>query len=114
MIYRFSKIESGHLELDLTPTNPFIDLRSAMTIFKSQASQKNISFIVNIDSSINECLLMDKLRVIQILTNLVNNAIKFTPEDGTVDMYAKLVSREESRDRILFSVTDTGIGIPQR
>jgi len=48
---------------------------------------------------------LDKLRVIQILTNLVNNAIKFTPEDGTVDMYAKLVSREKGRDRILFSVT---------
>ncbi len=46
-ILDFSKIESGHLELDLTPTNPFIDLRSAMTIFKSQASQKNISFIVH-------------------------------------------------------------------
>ena len=112
-ILDFSKIESGHLELDLTPTNPFIDLRSAMTIFKSQASQKNISFIVNIDSSIHECLLMDKLRVIQILTNLVNNAIKFTPEDGTVDMCAKLVKRDGDRDRILFSVTDTGIGIPK-
>jgi len=112
-ILDFSKIESGHLELDLTPTNPFIDLRSAMTIFKSQASQKNISFIVRIDPSINECLMMDKLRVIQILTNLVNNAIKFTPEDGTVDMSAKLVKREKNRDRILFSVTDTGIGIPK-
>ncbi len=112
-ILDFSKIESGHLELDLTPTNPFIDLRSAMTIFKSQASQKNISFIVNIDSSINECLLMDKLRVIQILTNLVNNAIKFTPEDGKVDMSAKLVDRVGEVDRILFSVEDSGIGIPE-
>jgi len=112
-ILDFSKIESGHLELDLTPTNPFIDLRSAMTIFKSQASQKSISFIVNIDSSINECLLMDKLRVIQILTNLVNNAIKFTPENGTVNMSAKLIERKQNRDKILFSVTDTGIGIPK-
>ncbi len=112
-ILDFSKIESGHLELDLTPTNPFIDLRSAMTIFKSQASQKSISFIVNIDSSISECLLMDKLRVIQILTNLVNNAIKFTPEDGRVDMSAKLLEKSDGRERILFSVEDTGIGIPE-
>ncbi len=110
-ILDFSKIESGHLKLDLTPANPFIDLRGAMTIFKSQATQKNISFIVNIDSSISECLIMDKLRVIQILTNLVNNAIKFTPEHGTVDMSAKLISSENNIERILFSVTDTGIGI---
>jgi PAS domain S-box-containing protein len=112
-ILDFSKIESGHLDLDLTPANPFIDLRSAMTIFKSQATQKNISFIVNIDSSISECLIMDKLRVIQILTNLVNNAIKFTPEHGTVDMSAKLLSRDKQKERILFSVVDTGIGIPK-
>jgi len=84
-----------------------------MTIFKSQATQKNISFIVNIDSSISECLIMDKLRVIQILTNLVNNAIKFTPEHGTVDMSAKLLSRDKQKERILFSVVDTGIGIPK-
>ena len=110
-ILDFSKIESGHLKLDLTPANPFIDLRGAMTIFKSQATEKNISFIVNIDSSISECLIMDKLRVIQILTNLVNNAIKFTPEHGTVDMCARLISREDSIEKIMFSVTDTGIGI---
>jgi len=112
-ILDFSKIESGNLKLDVTATNPFIDLRSAMTIFKSQATQKNISFIVNIDSSISECLIMDKLRVIQILTNLVNNAIKFTPENGTVDMSAKLISSVNGKEKILFSVTDTGIGIPQ-
>ncbi len=110
-ILDFSKIESGHLKLDLIPANPFIDLRGAMTIFKSQATQKNISFIVNIDSSISECLVMDKLRLIQILTNLVNNAIKFTPEHGTVDMSAKLISSEDNREKIIFSVTDTGIGI---
>ncbi len=56
---------------------------------------------------------MDKLRVIQILTNLVNNAIKFTPEDGKVDMSAKLVDRVGEVDRILFSVEDSGIGIPE-
>ncbi len=110
-ILDFSKIESGHLELDLIPTNPFIDLRGAMSIFKSISAKKHISFIVNIDASINECLIMDKLRVVQILTNLVNNAIKFTPEGGTVDMSVKLVSSDEYREKIIFLVNDTGIGI---
>ncbi len=112
-ILDFSKIESGHLELDLIPTNPFIDLRGAMSIFKSIATKKNISFIVNIDASISECLIMDRLRVVQILTNLVNNGIKFTLEGGTVEMSVKLISSDEHREKILFSVNDTGIGIPK-
>ena len=112
-ILDFSKIESGNLELDLIPTNPFIDLRGAMSIFKSIATKKHISFIVNIDASISECLIMDRLRVVQILTNLVNNAMKFTPEGGTVDMSVKLISSDEDREKILFVVNDTGIGIPK-
>ncbi len=112
-ILDFSKIESGHLELDLIPSNPFIDLRGAMSIFKSIATKKHISFIVNIDASISECLVMDRLRVVQILTNLVNNAIKFTPEGGTVEMSVKLISSDEHREKILFLVNDTGIGIPK-
>jgi len=112
-ILDFSKIESGHLELELIQTNPFIDLRNAMHVFKAQAAQKEISFIINIDSKVSECLMMDRLRVIQILTNLINNAIKFTPENGTVELCIKAVSKDENYAKILFSVKDTGIGIPK-
>lgn len=112
-ILDFSKIESGHLELELIETNPFIDLRNAMHVFKAQAAQKEISFIINIDSKVSECLMMDRLRVIQILTNLINNAIKFTPKNGTVELCIKAVSKDENYAKILFSVKDTGIGIPK-
>jgi len=112
-ILDFSKIESGHLELDLIPTNPFTDIRNAMHIFKSQASQKDISFIVNIDSTIHECLMMDRLRIIQILTNLINNGMKFTPQHGTVEMSIKSLSSSNTKETILFCVKDTGIGIPK-
>jgi len=112
-ILDFSKIESGHLELDPIATNPFTDLRNAMNIFKSQAGEKDISFIINIDSSISECLIMDRLRVVQILTNLINNALKFTPKNGTVEMSMKSIEVSENREKILFSVKDTGVGIPK-
>jgi len=114
-ILDFSKIESGHLELDCIDTNPFIDLQNALNIFKSQAAKKNISFIIHIDSSINECITMDKLRIVQILTNLINNALKFTPEDGTVELSVKSIKYDSSSniETILFSVQDTGIGIPE-
>jgi len=112
-ILDFSKIESGYLELDLIATNPFTNLRNAINIFKSQAREKDISFIINIDSSISECLIMDRLRVVQILTNLINNALKFTPQNGTVEMSMKSIAIVKNREKVLFSVKDTGIGIPK-
>jgi len=112
-ILDFSKIESGNLELDLTLTNPFTDIRNSMAIFKSEAAKKEVSFIISIDSTISECLLMDKLRIIQILTNLVNNAIKFTPNKGKVEIFIKSISKIDNQERILFAVKDTGIGIPK-
>jgi len=112
-ILDFSKIESGNLELDLVSTNPFTDIRNSMAIFKSQAIQKEISFIINIDSNISECIMMDRLRIIQVLTNLINNAIKFTPNNGTVEMSIKSISKNQHQERILFMVQDTGIGIPK-
>lgn len=107
----FSKIESGHLELDLTNVNPFIDLRNSISIFSSKAREKNISFQINIDSAIKECIRIDELRVTQVLSNLINNAIKFTPEDGVICIDLSHHSMSNNKEVILFSVSDTGIGI---
>ncbi|QOR61957.1 response regulator [Sulfurovum sp. ST-21] len=108
----FSKIKSGHLVLDLLDINPFIELRNAITIFSSKAREKNISFQVNIDSSIKECIKVDKLRITQILGNLISNAIKFTPEGGVISVDLSHHSMVGDKEVILFSVSDTGIGIP--
>jgi len=110
-ILDFSKIESGHLKLDLTEVSPFIDLKNALTIFFSKCREKNLSFELNIDNSIAECIQLDKLRITQVLNNLINNAIKFTPEQGTVSVEIKRVDTNENKQRLLFSVSDTGIGI---
>jgi PAS domain S-box-containing protein len=112
-ILDFSKIESGNLELDLVETNPFVDIRNAMHIFKSQAAKKEISFIINIDSEISECLFMDRLRIVQILTNLINNALKFTQNNGSVEFCLKSMAKSKDKETLLFSVQDTGIGIPK-
>ena len=112
-ILDFSKIESGHLALDLIATNPFTDVGNALNIFRANAREKEISFIVHIDASIHECLKMDGLRVIQILTNLINNAIKFTANEGTVEFSVKSICVEKNREKLRFSVQDTGIGIAE-
>lgn len=109
----FSKIESGHLKLDYVQINPFTDLIKSMAIFTEKAREKHISYLINIDSEISECLKMDKLRVTQILTNLINNAIKFTPEHGTIEVRLDRVKHTVKQESILFSVRDTGIGIPE-
>jgi len=112
-ILDFSKIESGKLELDYVPTNPFVDLRDAIAIFYGKAREKNISLQITIDPNIGECLMMDHLRVTQILTNLINNAIKFTPENGVVAVDIVSLGCTENKESVQFSVRDTGIGIPE-
>lgn len=110
-ILDFSKIESGHLELDLIEVNPFIDLRNSISLFKSKAREKEISYLVDIDPTISECLMMDQLRVTQVLTNLINNAIKFTPFNGTIHIEIQRIPSDDGQEHVFFGVTDTGIGI---
>ena len=110
-ILDFSKIESGHLELHMTNVNPFIDLRNSISIFSSEAREKNISFTANIDSSLKESIRIDELRVTQVLSNLISNAIKFTAGNGRISIDISHLSTQENKEVILFSVSDTGIGI---
>ena len=112
-ILDFSKIEAGHLQLDLTEVNPFVDFRNALDIFSSKCREKHISFQIRIDAHISECIVLDKLRVTQVLNNLINNAIKFTPEQGVISVEMTRLSSTKNKEKILFSVTDTGIGIPK-
>jgi len=112
-ILDFSKIESGNMELDFSSMNPFIELTSILKIFKPLAKNKDISFVLNMDSSMSECLIIDKLRVTQILTNLINNALKFTPKEGTVMVSIVSEKINANQEKILFSVEDSGIGIPE-
>ncbi|KIM09949.1 MAG: hypothetical protein KU29_01485 [Sulfurovum sp. FS06-10] len=110
-ILDFSKIESGHLELDLMPVNPFIELRNSISLFRSKAREKEISYLVDIDPTISECLMMDELRLTQVLSNLINNAIKFTPFNGTIHIEMQRIPSNDGKENIFFGVTDTGIGI---
>jgi CheY-like chemotaxis protein len=112
-ILDFSKIEQGKLELNFTEVNIFIDFYRAISIFKAKVLEKHLLYRVFIDPNISESLLMDELRVTQVLTNLINNAIKFTPNGGEVYVEIERLKVEKDRELISFSVTDTGIGIEE-
>lgn len=110
-ILDFSKIEAG--KLDISPVN--FSLRDEIPGFLSplalKASLKKLEMVFYLESNVPDSLFADMHRFQQIISNLVSNAIKFT-ERGEVVIKAQLESADEDEAVLLFSVTDTGIGIP--
>lgn len=109
-ILDFSKIESGKLTIENTPADIQQILKNVYDLLKISAKNKHLDFSYSFDSNIPPSLLCDPLRLNQILINLVGNAIKFT-ESGSVQFAARLMSTEGRKNRLLFTVKDTGIGI---
>lgn len=91
-------------------THQIID--KASQVVSSLAHQKGIEFFVKIDPQIRKSYLSDAARLEQVLINLLNNAVKFTPK-GYVLLQLDLVAKIEQKSRIRFSVKDTGIGIDE-
>jgi signal transduction histidine kinase/ActR/RegA family two-component response regulator len=111
-ILDFSKIEAGKLEFENVDFN-LKDLISNIRLSLLQkATEKNIQLKLMVDEDLPDAVIGDPVRLGQILTNLVSNAIKFT-ETGKVTISATLSSFDKENSLIDFEVTDTGIGIPQ-
>lgn len=111
-ILDFNKIDAGKVEFenDHVVIKDFIE--GIVFSQKSVAAHKGIKLHCNIDNAIPEVLVLDKTRFIQILTNLVGNAIKFT-EKGSVMVRVTNMIQAKNSCRLLFEVVDTGIGIPK-
>ena len=111
-ILDFSKIEAGKMDLIIAPyqLSSLINDIHNMTLFKAQ--DKGLAFNVEVDPSTPDELSGDEIRVRQILTNLLNNAVKFT-DKGTVDLKVRCRKQEEGKILLILSVWDTGIGIKQ-
>lgn len=110
-ILDFSKIEAGKLELDLQPTVVSELLESISEVIRFDLEQKQLKLEISVDSEIPEVVLLDPIRVKQILLNLLSNAIKFTVT-GTIKLKLKFKRRINTQTlQMRFSVIDTGIGI---
>jgi signal transduction histidine kinase/DNA-binding response OmpR family regulator len=109
-ILDISKIDAN--KLDLIPVVfDFRDLiESVANTFALRAEKKGLEFICHIDDKIPQLLEGDNIRIQQILTNLIGNAIKFT-ETGEVVVQCSLKNRSKRNSKLLISVRDTGIGI---
>ena len=111
-ILDFSKIEAGKLELEIIWTDIIDLIEQAADLIKYSASKKGIELLINIDSKIPRFIMVDPVRVRQILANFLSNALKFT-EKGEIELKASLISMNDNRGHIRFSVRDTGIGISE-
>lgn len=110
-ILDFSKIESNKLELDLQSMNLDRLMHSMTSILSVSAGEKPIELLFDIDPTLPKCILVDGLRLRQILLNLVSNAVKFT-ERGEIIVSIKQVNKNKNSVTLHFSISDTGIGIP--
>jgi PAS domain S-box-containing protein len=107
-----SKIDAGKFSIIRSPSN-LKDLTQAVyRLLKFKADEEHIEFFLHVDPEIPEYLMMDSLRLNQILMNLLSNAIKFTKR-GHVKLTVSLLKKESDKVKLQFTVEDTGIGIPK-
>ncbi|MDR0323242.1 MAG: response regulator [Treponema sp.] len=110
-ILDMSKIEANKLELSLVNFEFGTMLQKVVNAINFKVNKRRQNFYVNVDSNIPRMLVGDDQRLAQVITNFMSNAVKFTPEEGTIHLDARLLKEEYGKCRLLVSVTDTGIGI---
>jgi len=109
-ILDFSKIEAGKLDIETTDFKLDEVISSVTTLTAQKAHEKGLEFLAHVAPGIPEFLRGDPLRLGQILTNFVNNAVKFT-ENGEIRLEIGLNERTGEKVQLKFSVRDTGIGM---
>jgi signal transduction histidine kinase len=112
-ILDMSKIEANKLELSAVHFDFEAMIRRAVNIVNFRIEEKNQRFTMHLDTHIPDRLIGDDQRIAQAITNLLGNAVKFTPEGGTITLDTHLVQEADALCTIRFTVTDTGIGISE-
>jgi len=112
-ILDLSKIEAGKMTIQKTATNPHELFKEVGDIFTMNIQKKGLDFYIDIAPDIPPSLLLDPVRLRQVLFNLLGNAVKFT-DRGSIKLSVKSVNKFEQLSKIdlLIQVEDTGIGIP--
>jgi len=110
-ILDFSKIEAGKLDIEYTHFQLRDLLEEISDMFREKSAQKKVELIISVDSDVPTALIGDPNRLRQVLVNLTSNAIKFTNE-GEILVRVIKIFEQDQKAQLLFSVKDTGIGIP--
>ncbi len=113
MFSTFSKLEAGKLILESIPFPLRSTLDEVVTLLAHSSHDKGLELTLNIKSDVPDNVIGDPLRLQQIITNLVGNAIKFT-ENGNIDILVEKRALSNTKVQIEVQIRDTGIGIPER
>ena len=111
-ILDISKIEAGKLVLIPASVSFAKVLKKAMSMIKPIAEQKWQELNIQVDRKIPQFLVSDDHRLTQVISILLSNAVKFTPEGGSISLDASLLSEKDGVCTLSVEVSDTGIGIP--
>lgn len=111
-ILDLSKLDAGKFSIEQLHFRIPELIHSIQLMFAGKAKDKNLIFSCQADVALQDPVSGDPKKLTQILINLVGNAIKFTDE-GSILVNCRLMSREQGKSTVAFSVQDTGIGIPQ-
>ena len=108
-----SKIEEGMMKISHETFNLETVVEAITSMIYPQAAAKGLTFTVPLIDITDTSLIGDPLRLNQVLINLLSNALKFTPEGGSVSLEIRQMQRMERRARLRFTVSDTGIGMSE-
>ena len=106
-----SKIEADKFELSPVSFDFEKMLQKIADVINLRVDEKRQKFFVHIDKDIPQTLIGDDQRLAQVITNLLSNATKFTPDEGTIRLDSRFISEVNGKCRIQISIEDTGIGI---
>ncbi|MBR1859419.1 MAG: response regulator [Selenomonadaceae bacterium] len=111
-ILDFSKIEAGKMEIIPVEYAMSSLLNDLVNMIQKRADDKDLQFIVSADENLPTVLFGDEIRIKQIITNILTNAVKYT-EKGSVTLSASFTKKSDDTAALKFSIKDTGIGIKQ-
>ena len=111
-ILDLAKVDAGKMTFHQIPFKLSESITAMLHLFEIKIQEKDIELVKQYDTAIPEILLGDPARLHQIIINLISNAIKFTTK-GKITLSVRLLNEDDEKASIEFSITDTGIGIPE-
>ncbi len=110
-ILDLSKIEAGKLVIERIELSPMELVADVMSFMQVRAKEKKLKLHVEWETPVPKRIVSDPIRIRQILINLLGNAVKFTPEEGSITLAIALLDASDQEPHMRFAVRDTGIGM---
>lgn len=105
-----SKLGANRLELNPVTFKPYDAVQGVIHLFAPAAAQRDMGIFLDVDPRIPQAIIADKVRLRQIISNLIGNALKFT-DSGSISVHMKQIEGPKGQPQLHFAVEDTGIGI---